>query len=393
MSHHVDTNQAGSNTQGQKGMAPGPVKTGLRWLDWRVIGMILAVKVMFYIYGTEAFQVLTNSPIGGFERWLEIWNHWDAVHYLNLAKNGYQASGEARFLIIFYPLFPWITRISSLFFGNYILSALVVVGIASVAAGLLLKELVRLDYPREIAERSVWFMFIFPGSATLHLPYTESLFMALVLGSFFAARRDRWAAAGTLGGLACLCRINGLVLIPALMAEAGHQFFLTRRWRWQWLWVCLIGLGVLGYLFLNYRVLGDPLMFMAYRKEHWFQTLSWPWTGIWGKIDITLHGAGEQGAILGVQDLLFIIIGFAGSVWACLKLRPAYAVWMVCNWLLLTSTSFCIGMSRLAVVMFPLYLLFSRLSAHRIWYTTITVWSLLFLALFTGLYVEGHWIF
>jgi Gpi18-like mannosyltransferase len=362
-------------------------------LDWPVVGMILAIKAMFYIYGTQAFQVLRNSEIGGFKGWLEIWNRWDAVHYINLAQNGYQSSGDDRFLIIFYPLFPWLTRIVALVFGNYIFSALVVAGVASVFAGLLLRGLLQLDYTREIAERSVWFMFIFPGSAALHLPYTESLLLALILGSFLAARTDRWALAGILGALACLSRINGLVLIPALIAEAGQEYWLTRRWRWQWLWIGVIGFGILGYLFLNQRITGDPFMFMTYRREHWFQILSWPWTGIWGKVRMVLDGSGEQWVILGVQDLLFIILGLVGTVWACIKLRPSYAVWMVCNWLLFTSTGFITGVSRFAVVMFPLYLLFSRLAVRRIWHTTITVWSLLFLALFTGLYVEGHWIF
>jgi len=400
MPRDLGTERASSTTPAQTESSPTEHRSGserkrsaLRLLDWRVVGMILAIKALFYIYGTQAFQVLTNSRIGSFRGWLEIWNRWDAVHYLNLAQNGYQASGEDRFLIIFYPLFPWLTRIAALVFGDYILSALVLAGIASVAAGLLLRGLLHLDYTGEIAERSVWFMFIFPGSAVLHLPYTESLLLALVLGSFLAARTDRWAVAGILGALACLSRINGVVLIPALIAEAGYEFWLTRRWHWQWLWIGLIGLGVMGYLLLNYHVHGDPFMFMTYRREHWFQILSWPWTGIWAKIQVALHGSGEQWVILGVQDLLFMILGFVGTVWACIKLRPSYAVWMVCNWLLFTSTSFIIGVSRFTVVMFPLYILFSRLSARRIWYTTITVWSLLFLALFTGLYVEGHWIF
>ena len=384
----------GCETRGPCGRLDGEhVRSRSGWFDWRLIGMILAIKAMFYFYGTQAFQVLTNSRIGSFDGWLAIWNRWDAVHYLNLAQNGYQATGQARFLIVFYPLFPWLTRAAALLFENYILSALIVTGIASVAAGLLLKELAGLDYPREVADRAVWFMFIFPGSAALSLPHSESILLAFALGSFLAARKDRWATAGILGGLASLSRINGLVLIPALMTEAGHRFFLTRRWRWQWLWIGLTGLGVLGYLGLNYHVLGDPLMFMTYRREHWFQSLSWPWTGIWGTAETALHGSGERGAIIGVQDLLFIVVGFAGTVWACLKSRPSYAVWMVCNWLMFTSTGFILGVSRFDVVMFPLYILFSKLSERRSWYTAITVWSLLFLALFTGLYVEGHWIF
>ncbi len=393
MPHRRGAEAPSSETHDRSRSAFERVRSGLRWLDWRVVGMILAIRVVYYFYATQAFQVLTNSRIGTFERWLSIWNHWDAVHYLSLARNGYQATGEARLLIIFYPLFPWVIRLAALVFGNYILSAVVVVGIASVAAGLLLKELVQLDYPRETAYQAVWFMFIFPGSAALYLPYSESMLLAFSLGSFLAARKDRWAMAGILGGLAALTRINGMVLIPALMVEAGHQFYLTRRWRRQWLWIGLIGLGVLAFLALNYYVLGNPLMFMTYRREYWFQALSWPWNGIWGKIGMALRGSGERGAIIGVQDLLFIILGFAATVWSCFKLRPSYAVWMVCNWLLFTSTGFILGVSRFSVVMFPVYIIFSELSANRIWYMAITVWSLLFLALFTGLYVEGHWIF
>jgi hypothetical protein len=365
----------------------------IRRIDWKLIGMILAIKGLFYLYGTQAYQVLTNSSIGSFKGWLELWSRWDAIHYVSLAENGYQATGEARFLIIFYPLFPWLIRIAALIFRNYIISALIVVTIASVAAGLLLKRLVKLDYGDEVAERAVWFMFIFPGSAALHLPFTESVLLALAIGSFLAARTDRWPAAGLLGALACLSRINGLVLIPALAVEAGHQFWTTRRWRWQWLWIGFIGFGIVAYLLLNYGVHGNPFIFMTYRREHWFQIVSWPWIGVREKILMAWHGTGEGGAITGMQDFLFLILGFAATIWSFIKLRPSYAVWMACNWLLFTSTTFIIGVTRFTLIMFPLFILFSLLSKRRSWRRIITVWSLLFLALFTGLYVEGHWIF
>jgi hypothetical protein len=68
-------------------------------------------------------------------------------------------------------------------------------------------------------------------------------------------------------------------------------------------------------------------------------------------------------------------------------------VWMTSNWLLFTSTTFIIGVARYTLIMFPLFILFSLLSARRSWRRILTVWSLLFLALFTALYVEGHWVF
>src|SRR2546421_8636258 len=365
----------------------------IRRLDWKLIGMILAVKALFYWYGTQAFQVLTNSSIGSFKNWLGLWNRWDAFNYVTLAENGYQATGEARFLIVFYPLFPWLTRIAALIFRNYVVSALIVVAIASIAAGLLLKQLVKLDYGDEVGDRAVWFLFIFPGSVALHTPFTESVLVALAIGAFLAARKERWPVAGLLGALACLSRINGLVLIPALAVEAGHQYWIMRKWRWQWLWIGLVGVGVLGYLFLNYRVHGNPFMFMTYRREHWFQIMDWPWIGVREKFLMAWHGTGEGGVITGTQDLLFLILGFAATIWSFIKLRPSYAVWMIGNWLLFTSTTFIIGVARFTVIMFPLFILFSLIASRRSWHRISTVWSLFFLAFFTGLYVEGHWVF
>src|SRR5437867_2980775 len=316
-----------------------------RRLDWDVIGTILVIKAVFYIYGTQAFQVLTNSDVGGFARWLTIWNRWDATHYIDLAQNGYQTTGDAKYWIIFYPLFPWLIRIIAVVFDNYIISALIVVAIASVAAGLLLKQLVKLDYGEDIANQAVWFLFIFPGSGALHTPFTESVFLALAIGSFLTARKDRWAIAGLLGALACLTRINGVVLMPALAVEAGYQYWKTRRWRWQWLWIGFIGFGIVGYLLLNYRVHGNPFMFMTYRREHWFQIMDWPWIGVREKFLMAWHGTGEGGVITGTQDLLFLILGFAATIWSFIKLRPSYAVWMIGNWLLFTSTTFIIGVA------------------------------------------------
>src|SRR5438128_11727280 len=98
----------------------------IRRLDWKVIGTILAIKALFYLYGTQAYQVLTNSSIGSFKNWLALWNRWDAVHYVTLAENGYQATGEARFLTVFDPLFPWLPRITALASRYYVVSALIV---------------------------------------------------------------------------------------------------------------------------------------------------------------------------------------------------------------------------------------------------------------------------
>ena len=56
----------------------------------------------------------------------------------------------------------------------------------------LLFRLVSLETSPAVGLRAVWFLLIFPTAYFLQIGYTESLFLAFVLGSFLAARTDRW---------------------------------------------------------------------------------------------------------------------------------------------------------------------------------------------------------
>ena len=82
-----------------------------------------------------------------------------------------------------------------------VLSAFLISTVASVVAGVAMVRLFAIDYPPHLAHRAAWFLFIFPTSYFMHIDYSESLFLALVLASFVAARRERWIVAGLLGAL------------------------------------------------------------------------------------------------------------------------------------------------------------------------------------------------
>jgi Gpi18-like mannosyltransferase len=238
----------------------------------------------------------------------------------------------------------------------------------------------------------VWFLFIFPTSYFLHIGYTESLFLALALGCFLAARTDRWWLAGLLGALVCGTRINGLLLVPALAVEALQVYRATRRWQWSWLWIAIVPLGTVVYLFLNLHVSGNAFQFMVFQREHWSKTLAFPWVGIAGTLDAISRNNAE-GQMVGVQEFFFILLGLAATIWCCLKLRAAYGVWMAGNWLLFTSTSFILSVPRYTLVLFPIFILFAQLARRAFWRTVITVWSLLFLAIFIAQFVQGRWAF
>jgi Gpi18-like mannosyltransferase len=265
--------------------------------------------------------------------------------------------------------------------------------LASVAGGILLFKLANLDGPVEYARRAALFMFIFPTSYFFHIGYTESLFMTLVLGSFLAARRGNWVLAGILGLFATLTRLTGVVLIPALLLEVWEEYRKRRELDWRWSAIGLVGLGFVLYLALNLSVSGSPFTFLHYQREHWSKFLDWPWVSLAGAVNSIQWRAPAEAQMVGGQELLFAMIALTATIWAWFKARRSYAVWMTGNWLIITSTSFLLSVPRYVLVMFPLYLLFARISKNFVTGVLICAWSLMFLALFISQFVQGKWAF
>lgn len=381
---------AGSKLKSTEGLRR--VLSLLRRRDWLVAAWVLAIKALLFVFAVKSFQVLQDKRVEGLHACLELWNRWDALHYQKLAQFGYSATGEMRPSMVFYPLFPWLVRLFTKLTGDYLVSAIIISGIASVVAAILLRRLVRLDYPAIIAQRAVWFLLIFPTAYFLHIGYTESLFLALALGSILAARKQMWWLAGLLGALSCMTRATGLVLVPTLAVEAAHQFRLTKRWRWQWLWIVIVPSGFGVYLLVNLHAAGDAFAFLPIRKEFFYISLSWPWVGVREAIG-ALGRTPSQAEMVGSQELFFITLGFICTVASWVKLRPLYATWMTCNWLLFTSVTFVASVPRYTLTLFPVFILFAMLASSRFWNAVITVWSLLFLALFSTLFAWGRWAF
>ncbi len=368
---------------------------GETWLRYYgpVLGLVALIKGLLLIYGALSYQILGDERLASFAEVFTIWNQWDTPHYLNIAQYGYQATGPLRETLVFFPLFPWLSRVLLPLTGDAFAAALIVATLASFGLALAALALYRLDESLPVARLAVWFLFIFPTSYFLHIAYTESLFLLLVIASFWAARTRRWALAGMLGALAGLTRVNGLILVGALAVEAWLQYRIERRWRWHWAWIAIVPLGFGAYLLTNYVVTGDPLRFLAIQHERWFKSMTWPWTGIGQTLESFEWRSPAEAQMVVVQELCFIALGLAATIGCAITLRPSYTIWMLGNWLLFTSTSFILSTPRYTLTLFPLFLLFARLAQQRGWYTALTLWSIMFLALFAALFVQGRWAF
>jgi len=184
------------------------------FLIWRV----LSLGVMYF--STTKFSHNSNFP-QYFGCGIDVWqenplicslSNFDGVHYLGISQLGYADYEQA-----FFPLYPVLIRfLGEVLGGNYLLAGLFISNICFFASLFLLYKLVRLDFSDKTARWTVVFLILFPTSFFFGAVYTESLFLMLVLFSFWAARTNRWWLAGIAGLLASGTRFVGIFLLPAL---------------------------------------------------------------------------------------------------------------------------------------------------------------------------------
>jgi Gpi18-like mannosyltransferase len=109
---------------------------------------------------------------------LAVWGRWDAVHYLDIATQGYQGTDMA-----FFPLYPLLIRLVGALAGNHLIAGLLISN-ASFFLGLLyLYKLLEHEYDRAVARRAIFYVSIFPTAVYFTAVYTESLFFMLTVAS------------------------------------------------------------------------------------------------------------------------------------------------------------------------------------------------------------------
>jgi Mannosyltransferase (PIG-V) len=373
---------------------------------------------------TAPFGYLANAVVAPLAR-------WDSVWYLKIASHGY---AHIRERMAFYPLYPglmhvlgWVTR-SDLVAG-------VVISLASLAVALfLIERLVRLDFGEEVAGTTVTLIAFCPVAFFLSAVYTESLFLALSVGTIYAARRERWLLCGVLGFLAATSRNGGIaLLLPTAItylygprqvsltrwgARASRGFFqrlLPRnRLRADALALLLIPAGLGAYLaYLQIRY-GDGLA--PFRVESiWYRHSSFPVTTIWHGARQAWHGlvqlfqgphapyrvpAYAQGAIsAALQDVylfLFLVLGVIALCGVLWRLGAAYGLYTLALLLLALADPVSLqplaSLPRYELVMFPLFIWGARLlTRFRLAAYAIPALAVL-LGLFTVEFATWRWV-
>ena len=332
------------------------------------------------------------------------WDHWDAQHYLYLATHGYSATGDARNLIAFFPLYPALISAIAATGLPARTAALLISNVAGVVAAILLYEIAaapgveraavspRQDLRENAAFRAAAFFIVFPTAYFLLVGYTEALFCALAFGAVLAARRQRWLFAGLLGGLAAAARLTGLALLPFLLIEL---FYARHALRAVWQAVIapvLIVLGFLTYLLTNLLVLGDAFAFISVQRQHWSHSLSAPWVGFADAIRGIGWRVPWEKLTVGGGEVAGGIAAYATTTLSWLRLRPSDAAYATVLTMMVTFLPFWLSIPRYLLAMYPMFLLAGRIS-YRWVYLAMVAASFVALLVFGLAFGRGYWAF
>jgi len=337
---------------------------------------------------------------------------WDSVWYLRIADSGY---GDSAPRAAFFPLYPLLVRGVATVLGGSHGALLVAAYLVSLAAFLgaltLLYRLTELELGRRLARPTLLLLAVFPAAVFFGAPYSESLFLLLAVGAFYAARTGRWAWAGACAGLASATRSAGvLLLLPLALIWWDSR---PRRAR-DAAWLALAPVGIAAYAAWLGIAEGDPFRFLDV-QDAWARELTVPLAGAWDGFVAAVDGvrqlasgsrspvyfdkaAGDPFRIAAINVMLFATLVFA--VVACVgvlrRLPRAYGAWVAASLVLpLTfpvTPQPLMSLPRFVAVLFPVFMWLAVVSDERRSTDLVVAVSALGLGLFTAQYATWHWI-
>jgi hypothetical protein len=265
---------------------------------WRfVLATWLASRLLFIVAGTLGHYLLSHTATGypadpgGV---LSYWATWDGGWYSKIATVGYfgfmwPSSTN------FFPFFPLLLRGPVLLGAGAAITGVVISLAASLLALYFLYELARDYFDRDVARAATLALAFFPTAFYLNAVYTEALFLALALGSLWAARlHGNFVLAASLGCLASATRNVGVFLLLPL----AHEWFRRRREAGPsgLAALALVPVGLLTYMFWLWRWSGHPLLFSTVVRRTWGRT----WTNPLDTLDRAWRAA-DAGAVWAVH--------------------------------------------------------------------------------------------
>jgi Gpi18-like mannosyltransferase len=369
-----------------------------------VLPTYLVIHIMFAVM--TVFSVLflvgdfsTNAlPIRSL---LHAWNHWDTEHYVFVAAHGYDSPWRTAF----FPLFSLLTHVGMIVVRNAFLAGIIVSNIANLLMLMVLYQLVKEDFGEEQATRAGLYLSIFPSAFFLVAAYTESLFLCLVLLSFYQMRHSRWLWAAIFAFFACLTRSSGIfLLLPWAYEYLRTHEFSWRKIRFGVLSILLIPSSLVLYSGYCYLRFGDALSWY-HAQSIWNRQFHIPMATLLLGFKEIKYAPGllsffSLRNILDLISILFILVMITLMLvgpWRLRRGQISYVIYAVSLYLFLLSYPVAYNpvplqsIPRYMLAIFPIFIIASNLGKHRYFHDAYLFISGSLLFFSCLLFLTGHW--
>ena len=356
---------------------------------------VVALGLVFSKKYLPATDIWSAGPF-----WYHQLLQWDSEWYFKIVTEGYRYSGDPTIEqnIVFYPLYPMLTRGLAAMGGLAPADAMLLVSnVAALLAIVLLFKLVREEFGDQLALATIALLSFFPTSVLLSAGYTEPLELLLIVSFFLVLNRKRYWSAALLAGLAVADRSTGIVLLPVLLWEMwlirDRKSFLAALLPC----VLLATSGIWLFMIYLWSAFGDPLAFsdgqVAFHQG----------TSLVTRLIAALKFEPFSRMILNDwnpwgQDSWFTLLFIVLIVVAWFRLRTSWTLFAMGVLLLPYLTlsggpAGFVSMSRFNLVSFPLFVVLADLGLRAKWLLAGVI-GLLSASLFmsTALFARRIWI-
>jgi Mannosyltransferase (PIG-V) len=289
------------------------------WFGFRLALLVLPMFTATLMTMSDDVLVRGIFSNNTLDRIVGSWTRWDGVIYIEIAQVGYLEPVR----INFFPLYPFLMRVVAFILnpfdsGNYLtlaIAGIIISSVSMLAMCLVFYRLAVREFNVEVAQRSLLYLLIFPTGFFLWAVYTESLFLALAIGAFYAARTNRWLLAMFLAGFCVLTKNQGIFVPAALGIEYLHQIGWHPRKLDRRIFFFAIPASFFGgWLIFNWWLFGNPLQYVNSQFD-FNRYFSLPWD--------TLINASDAFEFPLTFCFVLLLLVAVGLVWKG-KLRPAY---------------------------------------------------------------------
>ena len=359
----------------------------LVFITWKALSIVIAQLSTFFIIPQTNFlgkQFVQNNL--DFRLWT--WANFDGEHYLWIAKNGYRPLEYA-----FFPLYPFLVRVFDFFINDYILTGILISTISTLAFLIIVYELFKLDYSKEIVFKGIILFLSFPGALYLNSVYNEALFLFFVAMAFLSIRTNKYFITMIFAILASATRVVGFFLIPTLLI-----IWFKNSKRILYLIYILIGSsGLLFVIIFNYINTGDPFFFAHVQKYMGAQRTTEKiiflpqvivrYFKIFSTVDIKnlLFFTAAQEFILSMASVGFIIFYIK-------KIRFEYLLFSATVILFPTLTGTLNSMPRYILAAFPIFFSLAQLLKGKLSFTVVTTAFIIVQIINIALFTNAYWV-